>query len=108
MLFRSLVYGRPGIGKSTFAQKISIDWARGKKEILKKFDLLLMIPLRNVCESETFREMLKAAKLFSVEDQRLTDSLHSYILQHKEKVLLVLDGFDEYSAGTPSPVLDIW
>ena len=105
---RILVYGRPGIGKSTFAQKISIDWARGKKEILKKFDLLLMIPLRNVCESETFRDILKAAKLFSAEDQSLTDSLYSYILQHKDKVLLVLDGFDEYSAGTPSPVFAIW
>ena len=105
---RILVYGRPGIGKSTFAQKISIDWARGKKEILKKFDLLLMIPLRNVCESETFRDMLKAAKVFPVEDQKLTDSLHSYILQHKERVLLVLDGFDEYSTGTQSPVFDIW
>ena len=105
---RILVYGRPGIGKSTFAQKISIDWARGKKEILKKFDLLLMIPLRNVCDSETFHDMLKAAKVFPVEDQRLTDSLHSYILQHKDKVLLVLDGFDEYVTGTPTPVLDIW
>jgi len=105
---RILVYGRPGVGKSTFAQKISIDWARGKKEILKQFDLLLMIPLRNVCESETFQDILKAAKLFSAEDHRLTESLHSYILQHKDKVLLVLDGFDEYSAGTPSPVFDIW
>ena len=56
---RILVYGRLGIGKSTFAQKISIDWARGKKEILKKFDLLLMIPLRNVCESETFHDLLQ-------------------------------------------------
>jgi len=105
---RILVYGSPGIGKSTFAQKISIDWARGKKEILKTFDLLLMIPLRNVCNSETFHDMLKAAKVFPVEDQRLTDSLHSYILQHKDKVLLFLDGFDEYVTGTSTPVLDIW
>ena len=105
---RILVYGRPGIGKSTFAKKISIDWARGKKEILKNFDLLLMIPLRNVCDSETFRGMLKAAKLFPFEDQRLVDSLHSYILQHKDKILLVLDGFDEYSTGTASPVFEIW
>ena len=67
-----------------------------------------MIPLRNVCESETFQDILKAAKLFSAEDHRLTESLHSYILHHKDKVLLVLDGFDEYSAEPPSPVFDIW
>lgn len=105
---RILVYGRPGIGKSTFAQKIAIDWARGKKEILKNFDVLLMIPLRSVCESETFCNLLKAAKLFSVEDKRLTDSIHKYILQNKDKVLLVLDGFDEYSTVKNSPVFDIW
>ena len=65
---RILVYGIPGIGKSTFAKKIAIDWLKGKKENLEKFDLLLMIPLRNVCHSKTFRNMLIEAKLFPAED----------------------------------------
>lgn len=106
---RFLVYGIPGIGKSTFARKIALDWARGKKEILKKFDLLLMIPLRNVCDSTTFRNILIEAKLFPAEDQRYIDSLNRYILDHQDKVLLVLDGFDEYSATGNSPVVHrIW
>ena len=106
---RFLVYGMPGIGKSTFAQKIALDWARGKKEILKKFDVLLMIPLRNVCGCSTFRDILIEAKLFSTEDQRFIDGLNRYILDHQDKVLLVLDGFDEYSASGKSPVVQrIW
>ena len=106
---RFLVHGIPGIGKSTFAQKIALDWARGKKEILKKFHVLLMIPLRNVCDSSTFREILIEAKLFSTEDQRFIDGLNRYILDHQDKVLLVLDGFDEYSARGQSPVVHrIW
>lgn len=106
---RFLVYGMPGIGKSTFAQKIALDWARGKKEILKKFDVLLMIPLRNVCDSSTFRDILIEAKLFSTEDQRFIDGLNRYIIDHQNKVLLVLDGFDEYSASGKSPVVHrIW
>ena len=106
---RILVYGIPGIGKSTFAKKIAIDWVRGKKENLEKFDLLLMIPLRNVCHSKTFRNMLIEAKLFPAEDQKLVDALLRYILEHKDKVLLVLDGFDEYNAGEETPVVSrVW
>ena len=106
---RILVYGIPGIGKSTFATKIAIDWVRGKKENLEKFDLLLMIPLRNVCHSKTFRNMLIEAKLFPAEDQKLVDALLRYILAHKDKVLLVLDGFDEYNAGEETPVVSrVW
>ena len=106
---RLLVYGIPGIGKSTFAKKIALDWARSKKEILKKFDVLLMIPLRNVCDSSTFRDILIEAKLFSTEDQRFIDGLNRYIIDHQNKVLLVLDGFDEYSASGKSPVVHrIW
>ena len=42
---RILVYGKPGIGKSTFAKKLAVDWSRGEKKILKKFEVLLLIKL---------------------------------------------------------------
>ena len=38
------------------------------------------------------------------------DNLYNYVLRHQEKVVLILDGYDEYvyTAGNQSPVLEIW
>ena len=34
--------------------------------------------------------------------------MYDYVLNHQENVLLILDGYDEYSAGEQSPVDAIW
>ena len=105
---RILVYGRPGIGKSTFAKKLAVDWSRGEKQILKKFDVSLLIKLRDVCNTQDITSMLQKAKLLSVDDPTVFNKLYEYILHNQQKVLLVLDGFDEYSSEKSSPVYEIW
>ena len=105
---RILVYGKPGVGKSTFSKKLAVDWARGEKEILKQFTVLLLIKLRDVCNTPSVCAMLEQAELLSAENPLVFKQLYDYILQNQEKVLLILDGFDEYSADKSSPIHHIW
>ena len=105
---RILVYGRPGIGKSTFTQKVAVDWANGKKKILKKFTLLLLIRLRDVCGISDLCTMFKIAELLSADNPMAVNNLCEYVRQNQEKVLLILDGYDEYSGGKSSLIHQIW
>ena len=106
---RMLVYGRPGIGKSTFCKKAAYDWSKALKEILMNFCILLLIKLRDVCDVGNIRDVLRASKLLASDGPISVDSLYDYITNNQDKVLLILDGYDEYSfAEEHSPILEIW
>ena len=106
---RMLVYGRPGIGKSTFCKKAAYDWSKALKEVLMNFYIFLLIKLRDVCDSEDIRDILRASKLLASDGPISVDSLYDYIINNQDKVLLILDGYDEYScAKEHSPILAIW
>ena len=106
---RMLVYGRPGIGKSTFCKKAAYDWSKALKEILKNFYVLILIKLRDVCDAGNIRDVLHASKLLASDGLISVNSLYDYIINNQDKVLLILDGYDEYScAKEHSPILAIW
>ena len=106
---RMLVYGRPGIGKTTFCKKAACDWSKALKEILMNFSILLLIKLRDVCDVGNIRDVLRASKLLASDGPISVDSLYDYIINNQDKVLLILDGYDEYSfAEEHSPILEIW
>ena len=103
---RMLVYGRPGIGKSTFCKKAAYDWS---KEILKNFSILLLIKLSDVGDAGNIRDVLLASKLLASDGPISVDSLYDYISDNQDEVLLILDGYDEYCcAKEHSPILAIW
>ena len=106
---RPLVCGRPGVGKSTFSQKAAFDWANQRKGILMKFDVVLWIKLRDACDSKDIRDVLGDSKLLAGGEVVSADDVYEYILHNQEKVLLNLDGYDEYfCSGEQSPVHEIW
>ena len=106
---RILVYGRPGIGKSTLCKKAAYDWSKALREILMNFCILLLIKLRDVCDVGNIRDVLRASKLLASDGPISVDSLYDYIINNQDKVLLILDGYDEYScAKEHSPILAIW
>ncbi|XP_073255144.1 uncharacterized protein [Porites lutea] len=108
---RILVHGRPGIGKTVFTQKATFDWSQHRVEgKLGRFDLVLLVKLRDVCNLNDVPAILSAANLLASDGPISTDNLYDYVRYHQEKVLLILDGYDEYvhSAASQSPVLQIW
>ena len=108
---RILVHGRPGIGKTVFTQKATFDWSQHRFEgKLGRFDLLLLVKLRDVCYLNDVPGILSNANLLASDGRVSTDNLYDYVRCHQENVLLILDGYDEYvhSAERQSPVLQIW
>ena len=106
---RILVCGPPGIGKTVFTQKITHDWSQWRKMVLEKFQLTLLIKLRDVCNLQEISAVFTASELLAKDGTISVDDLYDYIRKNQEKVLLVLDGFDEYSfEGKSSPIVDIW
>lgn len=123
---RMLVEGETGIGKSTFVQRLTVDWAElddakmteAQKDVLRKFHLVVSVNLKVVSKCQSFEEVLHCSRLFPLDPVVSTDDLSTYICNNQEKVLLVFDGYDEYRSTSEaeaqfgdrsdSPIFDIF
>ena len=92
-----LIEGKPGMGKTTYCQKLVFDWAskqcHGWDETFPRIDVLLFLRCRGI----------KSTIWDAIEDQILPDEIKSeekemffqFLKENPSKVLLVLDGLDE-------------
>ena len=93
-----LIEGKPGMGKTTYCNKVAYDWAvKIKKEgdFFPEFEMVLLLKCSDVeIESDLWG---------AIDDQLLPDEIHQkerekffeFIRQNQSKVLLILDGLDE-------------
>ena len=99
-----LVVGRPGIGKTMFSTKILRNWASDnlfnetqKSQVDFKVVFLIKLRMFNSRNQElNLREILDHSEYSTA----LSEELWNYIRHNPERVLLIFDGFDEYSGRT--------
>ncbi|XP_041471511.1 LOW QUALITY PROTEIN: uncharacterized protein LOC121421003 [Lytechinus variegatus] len=90
---RLLVEGEGGVGKTTLCSKIARDWSEGCDEY-KQFKWVLVIPLRNVIKGQTIGDCMK----YYLNENNIVspEQIEHFMISQPSKVLIVLDGFDEY------------
>ena len=99
-----LVVGRPGIGKTMFSTKILRDWASDnllnetqKSQIDFKVAFLVKLRMFNSTDEElNLRELLDHSEYSTA----LSEEAWSYTRNNPDRVLIIFDGFDEYSRKT--------
>ena len=104
-------YCHLGIGKTVFTKKATFDWSQQRySETLGAFDLVLLVRLRDVSNLQDVPSILRACEVLDSNGAISVHNLYDYVCRHQEKVLLILDGYDEYvySSKNESPVFKIW
>ncbi len=93
--------GAGGVGKSTSLKHISLAWANGESPQLKQFDFVFHVALKFAKGTQSLENMI-VDQHNVLERQRASPHDIRQLLQGElnQKVLLLLDGYDEYKKGT--------
>ena len=97
--------GSGGCGKSTAMKHLSLIWANDSVEDLKPIDFVFHIPLGKV-ENDTDIENIIVQQHKGLKGNDVQPEEIKSILQNrgKMKVVIILDGHDEYQPGTNSDI----
>ncbi|CAM4838554.1 unnamed protein product [Rotaria magnacalcarata] len=107
-----LVLGRAGIGKSTFCQYVTYQWAKG--EIWPEYDLVVLILLRKLTNSrypsvKNYSPVDIAEKeYFPFGDLSNEDREIFKEKCNKGQVLWILDGYDEFAQNIPDQLKGVF
>ena len=86
-----LIQGSPGCGKTTLANKICIEWAKGN--LVQHYTLVILLSLRDVTisEIESIDEMVEC----TMGDEFVSEVVHDITCIEGKNILLLLEGWDE-------------
>ena len=79
-----------------------------ERHALRKFELVLAVNLKEVSKCKSLRDVIRCSNIFAEEDKFLTEDMLSYVTNNQEKVLLILDGYDDYHSATESEIFEIF
>ena len=91
-IVRIVFVGEAGVGKTTLLTKIAYDWASGIH--LGDIDLMLFVPLREAPVNTQLRDILKMYVSRGIVMD--LDIVEAFIRNNPKRVVLLLDGLDEY------------
>ena len=95
---RVFVKGLVGSGKSTLMAELAYLWAQQKQDSpLAKFELAFLLSFREVERGVRLVDAI-FQQLLSDDTKVSKEALENYIHSYSQKILVLLDGFDEYCA----------
>ena len=101
-----LIEGDPGMGKTTFCNKLALDWARG--EAGEHFLKLKLVLLLRCCDiNSNLQDAIATQLLPSGIKEQEREKFFEFVKHNQSNVLLVLDGLDELPRGKLPELLEI-
>ena len=103
-----LIEGDPGMGKSTYCQKLAYDWATKQNELDPCFpdiEVLLLLKCHEVKSSiwKAVDDQILPAEI----DDQARECFFKFVRENQSKVLLVLDGLDEMDSTEMKRIYDL-
>ena len=103
-----LIEGDPGMGKSTYCQKLAYDWATKQTEFDPSFpdiDVLLLLKCHEVKSSiwKAIDDQILPAEI----DDQARECFFKFVRENQSKVMLVLDGLDEMDSTEMKRIYDL-
>ena len=93
-----LIEGKPGMGKTTYCNKVAYDWATKKRksgDCFPNFELVLLLKCGDVGIESDLWEAIDDQLLPREVQEEERNRFFEFICQNQSKILLVLDGLDE-------------
>ena len=90
-----LIEGQPGVGKTTYCNKIAYDWAKNCKadDSFPDVQVLLLLKCKDI--NSELREAIDDQLLPKDMKKEEREKFFTFVWEHQSNVLLVLDGLDE-------------